>query len=329
MATTPTTKLGIPLPVAGSGEPFTVAAYNFGINALDGAAGFTVCTSATRPVSPWLGQAIFETDTELSFIWKGSAWMPGGGGGSIEISATAPAGPGEGDLWWDSDNGKLYIYYNDGTSSQWVDAAGPSVAVQSTAPTGYEGQLWLDSDDGSMYVYYTDPGGGSSSWIGAVSRSGGILQVVQAVKTDTFSTTSTSFTAVTGASVSITPRSTSSKILILGTTFIGFSGSTNSRSAFVRVTGGNSVSYVGDAAGSRIRAFGTTGARATDYGINTVNGFASLSYVDSPSTTSTVTYQLEMMVTGDTGYIGRTGTDTDATGFGRFPTTLIVMEVAG
>ena len=69
--------------------------------------------------------------------------------------------------------------------SQWVDAAGPSVAVQSTAPTGYEGQLWLDDTDGSMYVYYTDPGGGSSSWIGAVSRSGGILQVVSTTKTDT------------------------------------------------------------------------------------------------------------------------------------------------
>ena len=37
-----------------------------------------------------------------------------------------------------------------------------------------------------MYVYYTDPGGANAQWIGAVSRSGGILQVVSTTKTDTF-----------------------------------------------------------------------------------------------------------------------------------------------
>ena len=44
---------------------------------------------------------------------------------------------------------------------------------------------------------------------------GKILQVLQTVKTDTFTTTSTSFVDVTGLSVSITPATTSSKILIL------------------------------------------------------------------------------------------------------------------
>jgi hypothetical protein len=78
MATTPTTKLGIPLPVAGSGEPFTVAAYNFGINALDGAAGADVVTSASRPGSPFTGQIIHETDTDLTLVWDGVAWVPTG-----------------------------------------------------------------------------------------------------------------------------------------------------------------------------------------------------------------------------------------------------------
>ena len=44
---------------------------------------------------------------------------------------------------------------------------------------------------------------------------GKVLQVVQTVKSDTFSTSSTTFTDVTGLSVSITPSSTSNKILIL------------------------------------------------------------------------------------------------------------------
>lgn len=43
------------------------------------------------------------------------------------VSITAPSGPGvpyPGMLWWNTDEGALKIYYNDGTSSQWVDAAG-------------------------------------------------------------------------------------------------------------------------------------------------------------------------------------------------------------
>jgi hypothetical protein len=78
MATTPTTKLGIPLPVAGSNEPFTVAAYNFGINSLDAAAGATVVTSITRPGSPWVGQIIHETDTDKTLVWDGVAWVETG-----------------------------------------------------------------------------------------------------------------------------------------------------------------------------------------------------------------------------------------------------------
>ena len=45
---------------------------------------------------------------------------------------------------------------------------------------------------------------------------GKVLQVVSITKQDSFSTSSTSFTDVTGLSLSITPSSTSSKILILG-----------------------------------------------------------------------------------------------------------------
>ena len=29
----------------------------------------------------------------------------------------------EGDLWYDSDDGRLFVYYNDGSTTQWVDAS--------------------------------------------------------------------------------------------------------------------------------------------------------------------------------------------------------------
>jgi hypothetical protein len=40
------------------------------------------------------------------------------------ISDTAPISPSQGQLWWDSSTGGLFIYYNDGTSSQWVQIGG-------------------------------------------------------------------------------------------------------------------------------------------------------------------------------------------------------------
>jgi hypothetical protein len=41
---------------------------------------------------------------------------------AVTVSDTPPGSPSHSDLWWDSVLGKLKIYYNDGTSSQWVDA---------------------------------------------------------------------------------------------------------------------------------------------------------------------------------------------------------------
>ena len=61
--------------------------------------------------------------------WNGSdyAWVAqsgGGGGASVTISDTAPAASA-GDLWWESDTGRLKIYYTDTNSSQWVDTSPP------------------------------------------------------------------------------------------------------------------------------------------------------------------------------------------------------------
>lgn len=44
---------------------------------------------------------------------------------SVVIQDNAPTLPQSGDLWWESSTGRLKIYYDDGTSSQWVDATPP------------------------------------------------------------------------------------------------------------------------------------------------------------------------------------------------------------
>ncbi len=53
---------------------------------------------------------------------------PGGGGGgaSVTVSATAPEEPAQGDLWFDSTDSTLYLWYFDGVSGQWVQiSTGP------------------------------------------------------------------------------------------------------------------------------------------------------------------------------------------------------------
>ena len=42
-----------------------------------------VCTSSTRPTAPYEGQMIYETDTDLTYIWGGSAWQQVSGGTAV------------------------------------------------------------------------------------------------------------------------------------------------------------------------------------------------------------------------------------------------------
>ena len=95
--------------------------------------------------------------------WNGSAWTAqadatggGGGGANVTISDTAPGGASVGDLWWESDKGRLKIYYQDVDTTQWVDASPPlAPALSSNAPStassaGSAGDIRYDS--GYVYV---------------------------------------------------------------------------------------------------------------------------------------------------------------------------------
>jgi len=49
-----------------------------------------------------------------------------GSGASVDVSATVPGEPSNGNLWLNTENGRLYIYINDGNSNQWIQPAVPS-----------------------------------------------------------------------------------------------------------------------------------------------------------------------------------------------------------
>jgi hypothetical protein len=73
--------------------------------------------------------------------YNGTKFLPaadgGSSGGSYIISATAPVSPSVSDVWFNSDNGRTYIYYNDGNTTQWVEFgnanSGPTGATGATA----------------------------------------------------------------------------------------------------------------------------------------------------------------------------------------------------
>ena len=48
-----------------------------GVSAAQGSAGLKpgVCTSTTRPSNPYEGQHIYETDTDIEYVWSGTAWV--------------------------------------------------------------------------------------------------------------------------------------------------------------------------------------------------------------------------------------------------------------
>lgn len=74
-------------------------------------------TTAQRPASPSAGMMRYNSTTG-KFEGYTTAWGTLGGG--CVVSDTAPVSPQPGDLWWNSSDGQMYVYYDDGTSLQWV-----------------------------------------------------------------------------------------------------------------------------------------------------------------------------------------------------------------
>lgn len=116
------------------------------------------------------------------------------------------------------------------------------------------------------------------------SGGGKILQVVQATKTDTASVTGTTFSSVFSAS--ITPSATTSKVLVIANLSIGQAAS---NFVNIRLTRSASTLLQGDTAGSRTRV--TT--QANPGGAGTMSA-AGVCYLDSPSSTSALTYEIEI-----------------------------------
>ena len=146
-------------------------------------------------------------------------------------------------------------------------------------------------------------------------KAGNVIQVVSTTKTDTFSTSSTSFVDVTGLSVSITPSSSSSKILVMLT--CGSIGNT---------VNSTKLNIVRDSTNIAQPASGANSSTINHFPGGSTNAIGDCaSFLDSPATTSSTTYKIQFAVDGSTGYLNRHTGNTDYNSV----STITVMEIAG
>ena len=73
-------------------------------------------------------------------------WTDASSGTSVTIADTAPGTPSAGDLWFDSSAGIMSMYYNDGTSSQWVSISAGSWGFSQTNWGDIGGTLSTQTD---------------------------------------------------------------------------------------------------------------------------------------------------------------------------------------
>jgi len=157
---------------------------------------------------------------------------------------------------------------------------------------------------------------------------GKVLQVVQTEKSDTFSSTSTSFADVTGLSVAITPSSSSNKVLIHVS--ICFGGGQNLYFHAKLLRGSTDIA-IGDAGeSSQTRAtipLSLDDANNANYKVKN----SQMSFLDSPSTTSATTYKIQAQsYSGDSRemYINRPSNNANGGYIGRYVSTITAMEVS-
>jgi hypothetical protein len=159
---------------------------------------------------------------------------------------------------------------------------------------------------------------------------GGVVQTKSTHKADTFNTTSTTYTDITGLNVDITPTSSSNKILVLAN--ISYGGNTNlyGFGRLVRTISGGSATAIGMGNASSNRTQAGFPIQNVDIG-NAVYHVkeSSFMFLDSPNTTTSTNYKIQCFThsSGSSLFINRPQNDDNSSYIGRFSSNIIAMEV--
>ena len=151
---------------------------------------------------------------------------------------------------------------------------------------------------------------------------GGIIQIVQATSDTQTSTTSTSYVD-TPLSVSITPKFSTSKILIRYN--INVSINSDSNIAFFQIVRGSTAVGNGSQGSNRVKCHSALRGQHSD---TNPHGVTSGEFLDAPSTTSATTYKIQFRIDGNTIFFNKATGDSDQAFHPSPLSTLTLMEVS-
>lgn len=147
-----------------------------------------------------------------------------------------------------------------------------------------------------------------------VMPTGSVLQVVHGAYSSEMSTTSGSTWVATGAEITITPSSTSSKVLVMFNQHMRVDKANGDQGAGFAIRRGTNTVW------STPQPYAIYFYNGTDSVQNDARIYVPLTYLDSPNTTSSTTYSTRIIEYGS----GITYAQSDST-----PTMMTLMEIAG
>jgi len=177
----------------------------------------------------------------------------------------------------------------------------------------------LSKIDAVNFLTGTIPSGNIATSSLAAAATGKVLQVQSTTKTNSFNSSSTSLVDITGLSVSITPASTSNKVYILANIQ---TNNVNGAIITTQLVRGSTEIAKGTVSKTFMGTIGNySNAHGDTYGLTN----NSLSFLDSPSASSSTTYKLQIKNNGGGAmYVNNRGTDDSS-----YVSTITAFEIAG
>ena len=162
----------------------------------------------------------------------------------------------------------------------------------------------------------------------AALPTGSVLQVVQIYKTDVFSTTTnTGWVDITGLSVSITPTSASSKILVMATLTDCSTSAVSGDGMFQVLRNSTAIGNAESGGTNPVMGYVATFLAAT----GNITDSVIFNFIDSPATASSTTYKVQCRLWSNSGsgldgtlFVGRRNSN----GSFNSPSSITLMEIA-
>ena len=269
----------------------------------------SLTSTATAKDTIFLAKALKENSSLNNFVWQG-AWAATTAYATDDVV---------------SNGGSTYmciVAHTSGASfsvgSNWDMMAGAGT----DGTDGTDGASGIPSG-GTVGQVVTNTASGAGGWADAAGG-GKVLQVLQTYKTDKWSTTSSGLQDISGLSVTITPSSTTSKILITSTV----AGYGHNDGPNLRLVRDSTEIGLADSSSSHSRMsfsgqfYSGDGASSHNMMMNN-----NATYLDSPSTTSATTYKVVLYNTGNNVNVNAQENDANSQVGTRSVSHITVMEI--